>query len=60
MVTHFLPKCNKCSKMGQKCQIFACLRPKITIFSHLKRITKLKQIPRNGVNQFIEIALNDL
>ena len=39
---------------------FGGLRTRITIFSDLKRITKLKEIPRNGVNQCIEIALNDL
>ena len=60
MVTHFGPKCNKCSKMGQKCQILACLRTRITIFRDLKHITKLEEIPRNRVNQCIEIALNDL
>ena len=46
--------------MGSKGQNFASLRAKITIFSEMKRIIKLKEIPRKGVNRYIEIALNDL
>ena len=46
--------------MGSKCQNFASLRAKITIFSEMKHIIKLKEIPRKGVNWYIEIAPNDL
>ena len=60
MVTHFLPKCNKCSKMESKCRIFATLRAKVSIFSEIKQFIKLKEIPRNGVNRCIKIAPNDL
>ena len=60
MVTHFWSKCSKCCKMGQKCQIFTCSRSLNNLFSHLKCNKKLKQIPRNGVNQCVKIALNDL
>ena len=60
MVTHVWPKHNKCLKMGSNCQIFASLRTRITILSDLKRITMVKEIPRNGVIQCIEIAPNDL
>ena len=42
-----------------KCHL-ACLRTRITILSDLKHITKLKEIPRDGVNQCIQIARNDL
>ena len=59
MVTCFWPKHNKCPKMGSKSQIFVSLRTIITIFSDLKRIMMVKEIPRNGV-WFIEIAPNDL
>ena len=59
MVTHVWPKFNKCSKMSKKCQIFTCLGTRIPTFSNIKRIAKLKGIPKNGVNQCIEIALND-
>ena len=51
---------NKCPKMGSKCQIFVSLRTTITIFSDLKRIMMVKEIPRNGVIWFIEIAPNNL
>ena len=44
---------------GSKCQNIASLRAKITIFSNIKHIIKLKEIPRNGVNWCIEIAPND-
>ena len=60
MVTCFWPKHNKCPKMGSKCQIFASLRNRITIFSHLKCIMNVIEIPRNGVIRCIEIAPNDL
>ena len=60
MVTQFWCKHNKCLKMGSKCQIFVSLRTRITIFSDLKRIIMLKEILKNGVIQYIEIALNDL
>ena len=50
MVMHFWPKCKKCSKMGSECQIFASLRARIIIFSDMKHIIKLKEIPRNGFN----------
>ena len=42
MVNQFLLKCKKCPKMGSKCQNFASLRAKITVFSDIKRIIKLK------------------
>ena len=60
MVTHFSPECNKCSKMRSKCQIFATLRGRVSIFSEIKQFIKLKEIPRKGFNRYIEIALNDL
>ena len=60
MVTCFWLKYNKCLKMGSNCQIFASLRTRITIFSDLKRNMMVKEIPRNGVIQYIEIAPNDL
>ena len=60
MVTHFWPECKKCSKMGSGCQIFSSLRARIIIFSDMKRIIKLKEIPRNGFNRCIEIAPSDL
>ena len=60
MVNKFLFKFKKCLKMVSKCQNFASLRAKITIFSDIKRIIKLKLIPRNGVNRCIEIAPIDL
>ena len=60
MVTHFWPKHNKSLKMGSKCQIFASLRTSRTIISDLKCIMMVKEIPRNGVIQCIEIAPNDL
>ena len=59
MVTCFWAKYNKCLEMGLKCQIFVRLRTRITIFSGLKRIMMVKEIPRNGVIQCIEIAPND-
>ena len=46
--------------MGSDCQIFASFRARIIIFSDIKHIIKLKEIPRNGFNQCIEIAPNDL
>ena len=60
MVTCFWPKHNKCLKMGSEFQIFASLRARVIIFSDMKLIIKLKEIPRNGVNRCIEIALSDL
>ena len=60
MVTCFWPKYNKCLKMGSKCQIFASVRTRITIFSNLKHIIMVREIPRNGVKKCIKIALNDL
>ena len=42
MVNRFLLKYKKCPKMGSKCQNFANLRAKITIFSDIKCIVKLK------------------
>ena len=60
MVTCFWSKHSKFSKMGSKCQIFVRLRTTISIFSTLKRIMMVKEIPRNGVMQSIEIAPNDL
>ena len=57
---HFWPKCKKYSKMGSECQIFASLRARINIFSDMKHVIKLKEIPRNGFNQCIEIAPSDL
>ena len=60
MDNRFLLKCKKCPKMRSKCQNFASLRVEITIFSDIKRNIKLKKIPRNGVNQCIEIAPIDL
>ena len=56
----FWPKHNKYLKMGSKRQIFVSLRTTITIFSDLKRILKVNEIPRNGVIWCIEIAPNDL
>ena len=55
MVTCFWPKHYKCLKMGSKCQIFASLRNRITIFNMM-----VKEIPRNKVIRCIEIAPNDL
>ena len=60
MVTCFWPKHNICPKIWSKCQIFVSLRTTITIFSDLKRIMIVKEIPRNGVIWCIEIAPNDL
>ena len=60
MFTHFWPKCTKCSKNGSACQIFACLGARIIIFSEMKRIIKLKKIPRNGFNGCIEVVPSDL
>ena len=60
MVTCFWPKHNICLKIGSKCQIFASLRTRITIFSDLKRIMMVKAYPRNGVIWCIEIAPNNL
>ena len=60
MINRFLLKFKKCPKMGSKFQSFASLGAKITILSDVKRIIKLKLIPRNGVNRCIEIALIDL
>ena len=60
MVTCFWLKHNKCLKMGLNCQIFASLRNRINVFSDLKRNMMVKEIPRNGVIQYIEIAPNDL
>ena len=56
----FLANNYKCLKMGSKCQIFASLRTRITLFSNLKRIMMVREIPRNGVIWCIEIAPNDL
>ena len=60
MVTCFWPKHNKCPKMGPECQFFVGLRTTIIMFSDLKRIMMVKEIPRNGVIWCIEIAPNDL
>ena len=60
MVTCLWPKHKKCLKMGPKCQIFASLGTRITIFSDLKHIMMVKEIPRNGVIWCIKIASNDL
>ena len=60
MVTHFWPKCNKCSKMRSKCCISANLGVRVSVFSEVKQFTKLKEITRNGVDRCIEIAPNDL
>ena len=60
MVTPFWPKCNKSSKMRSKCPISANLRVRVSVFSELKQLIKLKEIPRNGVDQCIEIAPSDL
>ena len=60
MVTLFWPKCNKCSKMRSKCRISANLRVRVSVFSELKQLIKLKEIPRNGVDRCIEIAPSDL
>ena len=53
MVTCFRPRLDKCQvlKWGSNCQILATLRTRITIFSDLKRITMVKEIPRKGVIQ---------
>ena len=56
MVTHFWPKCNKCSKMRSKCHISAILRVRVSVFKELKQLLKLKEIPRNEVDWCIEIA----
>ena len=56
MVTCFWPKHNRCPKMGSKCQIFVSLRTTITMFSDLKCIMMVKEIPRNGVIWCIEVA----
>ena len=56
MVTFFWPKHNKCIKMSSNCQLFASLRTRITIFSYLKHIMMVKEVPRNGVIWCIEIA----
>ena len=48
MVICFWPKHNKCSKMGSKYQIFVSLGTTVTIFSDLKHIMMVKEIPRNG------------
>ena len=60
MVNRFLLKCKKCPKIGSKCQNFASLRARTSIFSDVKHFIKLNEIPRNGVNQCIQIALSDL
>ena len=60
MVTCFWLKRNKCLKMGSNCQIFASLRNRINVFSDMKRNMMVKEFPRNGVIQYIEIAPNDL
>ena len=60
MVTHFWPKSNKCSKMRSKCHISANLGVRVSAFSEVKQFIKLKEITRNGVDQCIEIAPNDL
>ena len=59
MVTCFWSKHSK-FLMGSKRQIFVRLRITMTIFSDLKRIMMVKEIPRNGVMWCIEIAPNDL
>ena len=52
----FWPKHNKCLKMGAKCPIFASFRTRLTIFSNLKRIMMVREIPRNGFIWLAEIA----
>ena len=60
MVTHFKPKCNKCSKMRSKCRISANLGVRVSVFSEMKQFIKVKEITRNGVDWCNEIAPNDL
>ena len=48
MVTCLCPKHHKCLKMLPKCQIFASLRTRITIFSELKHIMMLKKFQEMG------------
>ena len=60
MVTHFRPKSNKCSKMRSECHISANLGGRVSVFSEMKQFIKIKEITRNGVDQCIEIAPNDL
>ena len=36
------------------------LKPRVSKFSEMKQFINVKEIPRNGFNQGIEIALNDL
>ena len=43
-----------------KCCISANLRVRVSVFSELKQLIKLKEIPRNGVDRCIEIAPSDL
>ena len=60
MVACFWPKHNKCLKMGSKCQIFANLRTKITMFSDLKHIMMVTQFQEMGIIRWLEIAPNEL
>ena len=48
MVNQFLVKCKKCPKLGSKCQNFASLRARTTIFSNVKHIIKLNEIQEMG------------
>ena len=60
MITCFWPKLMKCPEMGSKPQIITSLRTETIIFSELKHIMMVKEIPRNGVIWYIEVAPNDL
>ena len=42
--------------MRSKCHISAILRVRVSVFTELKQLIKLKEIPRNGVDRCIEIA----
>ena len=46
--------------LGSKCEIFASLRTRINIFSELKHIMMVTEIPRKGVIRCFEIAPNEL
>ena len=56
MVTCFFLNITNVLKWGQN----ASLRTTITIFSDLKRIMMVKEIPRKFVIYYIEITPNDL
>ena len=46
--------------MRSKCRIFANLGVRVSVFSEVKQFINLKEITKNGVDQCIEIAPNDL